>query len=107
MASGSDSEEVCWSRKKSICGVALQLRRCGAPVIAPHSSVFARLASGAFYEIIKFAFINLSPAPRNRLIEGLWDCRIISLFGFKCKESLALRASFPPKIQTFLRPFQL
>jgi hypothetical protein len=29
--------------KKSICGVALQLRRCGAPVSAPHSSVFARL----------------------------------------------------------------
>ena len=38
--------------KKSICGVALQLRHCGAPVSAPHSSVFARLASGAFYETI-------------------------------------------------------
>jgi hypothetical protein len=31
---------------------ALQLRRCGARVSAPHSSVFARLASGAFYETI-------------------------------------------------------
>ena len=31
---------------------ALQLRRCGAPNSAPHSSVFARLASGAFYETI-------------------------------------------------------
>jgi hypothetical protein len=28
------------------------VNRCGAPVSAPHSSVFARLASGAFYEII-------------------------------------------------------
>jgi len=36
----------------SICGVAQQLRRCGAPVSAPHFSVFARLASGAFYETI-------------------------------------------------------
>ena len=26
--------------------------RCGAPFNAPHSSVFARLASGAFYEAI-------------------------------------------------------
>jgi hypothetical protein len=28
------------------------VNRCGAPVSAPHSSVFARLASGAFYETI-------------------------------------------------------
>jgi len=34
----------CWFRKKSICRVALQLRRCGAPVGAPHYSVFTRLA---------------------------------------------------------------
>jgi hypothetical protein len=42
---------------------ALQLRRCSVPVSTLHSSVFARLASGAFYgtivpatfyEIIKF-----------------------------------------------------
>jgi hypothetical protein len=37
-----------WSRKKSICparsGIARQLLRCGAPVSAPHFSVFARLA---------------------------------------------------------------
>jgi hypothetical protein len=39
-------------RKKSICDVALQLRRYGAPVSALHSSVFARLASGAFYKTI-------------------------------------------------------
>jgi hypothetical protein len=31
---------------------ALHLRRCGVPVSTPHSSVFARLASGAFYETI-------------------------------------------------------
>jgi ribonuclease HII len=30
----------------------MHLRRCGAPVSAPYSSVFARLASGAFYETI-------------------------------------------------------
>jgi len=45
-------QECRWFRKKSICSVALQLRRCGAPISAPHSSVFARLASGAFYETI-------------------------------------------------------
>jgi hypothetical protein len=45
-----------WFRKKFICCVARQLRRCGAPVSAPHSSVFARLASGAFYETINFDF---------------------------------------------------
>jgi hypothetical protein len=28
------------------------VNRCGAPESAPHSSVFARLASGAFYETI-------------------------------------------------------
>ena len=32
--------------------LARQLRHCGALVSAPHSSVFARLASGAFYETI-------------------------------------------------------
>jgi hypothetical protein len=41
-----------WLRKKSICGVPLHLRRCTAPESALHSSVFARLASGAFYEVI-------------------------------------------------------
>jgi hypothetical protein len=44
--------EIRWLRKKSICCVTLQLRRCSAPVCAPHSSVFARLASGALYETI-------------------------------------------------------
>jgi len=33
-------------------GIALHLRRCGVPIRTPHSSVFARLASGAFYETI-------------------------------------------------------
>jgi len=32
--------------------IVLQLRRCSATVSAPHSSIFARLASGAFYETI-------------------------------------------------------
>jgi hypothetical protein len=41
-----------WFRKKSIGGVALQLRRCSVPVRTLHSSVFARLASGAFYKTI-------------------------------------------------------
>jgi hypothetical protein len=45
--------QIGWLRKKSICGVALQLRRCDAPISAPHSSVFARLASGAFYAAIR------------------------------------------------------
>jgi hypothetical protein len=45
-------KEYRWLRKKSICGIALQLLRCGARVSAPHSSVFARLASGAFCEVI-------------------------------------------------------
>jgi hypothetical protein len=31
-------------------GIALQLRRCSVRVSTLHSSVFARLASGAFYE---------------------------------------------------------
>jgi hypothetical protein len=44
--------QIGWLRKKSIFGVALQLRRCSAPVGAPHSSVFARVASGAFYAAI-------------------------------------------------------
>ena len=41
-----------WFCKKSICGVALQLRRCSVPVRTLHSSFFARLASGAFYKTI-------------------------------------------------------
>jgi hypothetical protein len=32
--------------------ISNRVNRCGAPVSAPHSSVFARLASGAFYEAI-------------------------------------------------------
>jgi hypothetical protein len=28
------------------------VNRCGAPISAPHFSVFARLAAGAFYETI-------------------------------------------------------
>ena len=64
-------------RKKSICGVALQLRRCGALGSAPLSSVFARLASGAFnetivpvtfYEFIRFIKglkIDLTRTPEN------------------------------------------
>jgi len=72
--------QIGWLRKKSICGVALQLRRCGAPVNAPHSSVFARLASGAlyaaiglltFYEIIKLEmipfFFTRTPTPEATL----------------------------------------
>ncbi|RPJ41561.1 MAG: hypothetical protein EHM27_05710 [Deltaproteobacteria bacterium] len=43
-------KEIWWFRKNSSCGVALQLRRCSVPVRTLHSSVFARLASGAFYE---------------------------------------------------------
>jgi len=39
--------------KKSICGVALQLRCCGAPASAPPSKNFARLASGVFYKAIR------------------------------------------------------
>ncbi|MCX5907860.1 MAG: hypothetical protein NTY64_11935 [Deltaproteobacteria bacterium] len=31
------------------------LRRCGVPPSTPHSSGFARLASGAFYEAISLA----------------------------------------------------
>jgi hypothetical protein len=46
-------DSSAWFRKKSICGVALHLRRCSVPVSTLHSSGFARLASGAFYEIIK------------------------------------------------------
>jgi len=30
------------------------LRHCGVPVSKPHSSGFARLASGAFYETVAF-----------------------------------------------------
>src|SRR3972149_5871286 len=46
-------------RKKSICCVALQLRRCSVRVSTLHSSVFARLASGAFYEaIVLFIFYD-------------------------------------------------
>jgi hypothetical protein len=52
---GTRENKTWWSRKKSICVVALQLRCCGAPVSAPHSSVFARLASEAFYETIVLA----------------------------------------------------
>ena len=37
--------------KKSICGVALQLRRCSDPGYHADPSV-SRLASGAFYETI-------------------------------------------------------
>jgi hypothetical protein len=49
-----------WFHKKSICGVALQLRRCSVLIRTLHSSVFARLASGAFYEtIIPFTFYEI------------------------------------------------
>jgi len=41
-----------WLRKKSTCGVALQLLRCRAHVRAPHFSVFGRLVSEAFCAII-------------------------------------------------------
>jgi hypothetical protein len=43
---------VWWFWKKSICSVALQLRRCSLFVRTLHSSDFARFASGAFYETI-------------------------------------------------------
>jgi hypothetical protein len=46
------TDQIGQFRKKPSCGVALQLRRCGAPVSAPHPSVFARLASGAFHETL-------------------------------------------------------
>jgi hypothetical protein len=39
-------------RQKSICCVTLILRRCGVPTCTPHSSEFASLASGAFYEFV-------------------------------------------------------
>jgi hypothetical protein len=40
---------------------ALQLRRCSVRVSTLHSSVFARLASGAFYEtIVLLTFTRLS-----------------------------------------------
>jgi hypothetical protein len=46
------------------------VNRCGAPVSAPHSSVFARLASGAFYETIVpvtfYEIINL-PDLENKM----------------------------------------
>jgi hypothetical protein len=45
--------------RKSFWRKSNRVIRCGAPVSAPHSSVFARLASGAFYEIIKSdGFVN-------------------------------------------------
>ena len=44
------------SRKKSICGVALQIRHCGP--LGSHSSVCARLASGTLYEIIKAGWLQ-------------------------------------------------
>jgi hypothetical protein len=40
------------SRKMSIFVFALQLRRRSAPTSAPHSSGFASLAYGSFYEAI-------------------------------------------------------
>ena len=46
-------DSSAWFRRKSISGVALHLRCCSVPVSTLHSSGFARLASGAFYEIIK------------------------------------------------------
>jgi hypothetical protein len=52
----SSGSEHGWFRKKSISpalsGIALQLRRCSVRGCTLHSSVFARLASGAFYETI-------------------------------------------------------
>jgi len=49
------------------------VNRCSAPLSALHSSVFARLASGAFYETIVLMnfceFIKNSPAAM-RTLEG-------------------------------------
>jgi hypothetical protein len=47
---GTRENKTWWSRKKSICGVALHAAPKG-----PHSSVFSRLASEAFYETIVLA----------------------------------------------------
>ncbi|MCX5906090.1 MAG: hypothetical protein NTY64_02590 [Deltaproteobacteria bacterium] len=54
------------------------LRRCGVPPSTPHSSGFARLASGAFYFAIQiltfYEFINFRPflkypkKPRGNLV---------------------------------------
>jgi hypothetical protein len=60
------------SRKKSICGVAQQLRRWGAPESAPHSPAFARLASGAFCEtIIPLTFYEII----KKGVQGFEDSR--------------------------------
>jgi hypothetical protein len=51
LSAGSNSSIPNFDGLVKSPSAALQLRRCGAPVSAPHSSVFA-LASGAFYETI-------------------------------------------------------
>jgi hypothetical protein len=52
------------------------VNRCGAPISAPHFSVFARLASGAFYEtIVPMTFweiINFSFTPEISLTASLF-----------------------------------
>ena len=57
--------KLLWLRKKSICGVALQLRRCSVLNRTLRSSVFARLASGAFYAaIVSQTFYEVIYYPR-------------------------------------------
>jgi hypothetical protein len=45
-------DESLWFRKKSIAGVALQLRRCSAPPPCASLLSFCAPASGAFYKSI-------------------------------------------------------
>jgi hypothetical protein len=46
------------------------VNRCAAPVSAPHSSVFARLASGAFYETtVPLIFYEVIKISRQQILK--------------------------------------
>jgi hypothetical protein len=60
------------ARKKSICGVALHLRRCSVPASTLPSSGFERLAYGAFYFAIPIlTFCEIINIRRQRFLLAL------------------------------------
>jgi hypothetical protein len=59
-------------KKNALRGKSNRVNRCGAPVSAPLSSVFARLASGVFYKTIvpltSYEIINISGLKVDRWV---------------------------------------
>jgi len=73
-------------RKKSICCVALQLRRCGPPKCAPHSSVLRALHLELFTKpSFVGLFMSLSKVGENMKL----DTDLYAYPGNRCRKTIA------------------